>query len=379
MIPTPYYRVGTGVYFNKFHAYYQAQITNQPLEFDLFDQAFDNTDWSEPAETWDQLLDLRAQQIASKNKPIILSFSGGTDSYTMYQVFRRNKIPLRALHIKLKLDKASEPDLSGVLEFFRQGLDDPQCEILISYDDDKLLKSWYDSPEWLINRGGRYHFSIFGEGQPFEDNHWIDNSLGDDYIQVAGMEKPRIEFTDTGIFSYQEDMPYISRLGDPRYVYFYITPDMPQLHVKQSYMLARYILDLAKKYNQIPKNLEKIETLQRINYLNYAIKGCGRFGDLANSHHQKILNRGCTLIIPNGDISQARYTGRGQFMLEEGIRNGSEFALNYLRGFLHIKSDPVLASIFRDSNNLYSLQDIRSKSYQLDAAAFEIYTRVTTS
>lgn len=367
MIPTPYYQVGSGIYFNKFQAYLESQRSGQSLHFNLFDQAFDQADWREPAESWDQLLDMRAQQIASLGRPIVLSFSGGTDSYTMFRVFQRNGIKLRALHTKIKKDARYEPNTQGVLDFFHKELGEIDCDIFVSDDDPALLDSWYDSSEWTTRKICRHQFSIISESQPLEHNHWVGGALNDDYIQINGLEKPRIRFINGVAYSYQQDTPFFMRLGDPRYISFYVTPDLPKLHIKQSYMLARYLLALAEKYNVTPESIQDIETLQRLNYLNYAMIGCGRFaGDLASSHQQKYLNRTGTLFIPNGDISQTRVTGRARYMLEEGIRNGSRFATNYLQGLLALRSDQLMTTIFRDSENYYSVRDFDSKAYALD-------------
>ena len=96
LAPIMYYEVGTAPtvkFTNRFMAAHHAGTHNLNMRFNMYDSVFDHSDWSrEPDLTWDQLLDIRAQQIAAKNKPIVLYFSGGTDSYTIYKVFERNNI-----------------------------------------------------------------------------------------------------------------------------------------------------------------------------------------------------------------------------------------------------------------------------------------------
>jgi hypothetical protein len=66
------YQVGNKKFDNKFLAAREAAATNSNIHFNLFDSAFDRCNWLvNPAETWDQLLDIRANQIAAKNKPIV--------------------------------------------------------------------------------------------------------------------------------------------------------------------------------------------------------------------------------------------------------------------------------------------------------------------
>ena len=86
------YVVGTEIFTNKYLAFANSKKTGNPIRFALYEEAFDKASWDvEPNLSWDSMLDIRAQQLADKKKPIVLGFSGGTDSYTVYDVFKRNK------------------------------------------------------------------------------------------------------------------------------------------------------------------------------------------------------------------------------------------------------------------------------------------------
>ena len=87
---------------SQFDAWRAASKLGTMPHFYFYETEFDALDWTkEPTETWDQLLDRRAQQIAAKGKPIVLNFSGGTDSYTIYKVFERNNIHIDEIIIRV--------------------------------------------------------------------------------------------------------------------------------------------------------------------------------------------------------------------------------------------------------------------------------------
>ena len=360
-----HYRVDNQIFYNKFQAFYYSISNSKKLEFVLYDDVFDNVNWHEPSESWDFLLDLRAQQIASKNKPIILNFSGGTDSLTVYEVFKRNNIPLEAIHIKIKKDKMYEPDLTQLIDFLKSNT--PGCKVFVSEDDIDTLKKFYDSPDWIWKKSARINFSVaLSESVSIEENSYIDNSITDDYVWVTGSEKPRIKFINGIPYSYQEDTSFIQVIGNSRFENFFISSNMPELHIKQSYMLARYILSLSKKYKISVNNLDNIETLQNLDYLAYASIGCGRFaGDLANSHVQKRLNRSSKLYIPQFNKSDIIYQGRSKNIFEEGSRLNESYFDNYIDGLISLKTDPVMSKIFTDLDNYYSVKNLQSKHYQL--------------
>jgi hypothetical protein len=357
--------VDNQIYYNKFQAFYDSILKNKKIDFVLYDDTFDKLSWSEPVESWDFLLDIRAQKIAAKNKPIILNFSGGTDSLTVYEVFKRNNIPLEAIHIKIKKDKMYEPDLSRLMAFLKSNT--PSCKVFVSEDDVKTLEKFYNSSDWIWKKSARINFSVaLSESVPIEENSSIDNSITDDYIWVTGIEKPRIKFINNIPYSYQEDTPFMSIMGNTRFENFFISDDLPELHVKQSYMLARFILSLSKKYDLNVNRLDNIETLQNLNYLEYAVVGCGRFaGDLANSHVQKKLNRSSKLHISQFNKDDINYQGRSKYIFEEGLKSKELYFENYINGLVSLRTDPIMSKIFTDTDNYYSIKNLQSKHYQL--------------
>ncbi len=90
-----YYQVGDQQFDNKFQAVLYAQDQNLSIEWNFFDQQFQQVAWhDEPDENLDQLYRRRAQQLREKHDYLILFCSGGADSTNMLYSFLDNDIPV---------------------------------------------------------------------------------------------------------------------------------------------------------------------------------------------------------------------------------------------------------------------------------------------
>jgi hypothetical protein len=88
-----YYEVGNQQFVNKFQAVLHSQRHNLPIQWNFFDQQFQQVQWEiEPSQSLDQLYQQRAHQIRDKYDYIILFCSGGADSTNMLHSFLDNGI-----------------------------------------------------------------------------------------------------------------------------------------------------------------------------------------------------------------------------------------------------------------------------------------------
>lgn len=359
-----YYRVGQQQFVNKYLAFAESRRLGLPVSFDMFENSFDRCSWQDPVESWDQLLDRRARQIAEKNKPIVLAFSGGTDSYTIYQVFKRNNIPLHAVHFRTKDYAEEASQFEHSLPFIQKEQQELGFKLIHTKESAEALSDFYSTPDWVFSdTPARVEFGVMAEHTFLENNRYMQQQgLGQDYIYVTGHEKPYVEFRDGHFHSYVRDK-HFHNYTDPRVDYFFISPELPELHVKQSYLLARYMKHLADKTGRSPALFERIQDPSLFNYYDYATIGCGRFGDIADSRSQKLLIRRFTVIVPDGDITKTFYQGRSPKMFEEGLRHNLSYVTNYLKGLMALKSDPAFQSLF-DQEAIHP-KEIDSKHYQL--------------
>jgi len=366
-----YYEVGpeATIFTNKFFAARYAASKNlsiADIHFNLYDSAFDRCDWSrDPALSWDHLLDMRARQIAAKNKPIVLYFSGGTDSYTIYKVFERNQIPLTAIYLRKRPDHR-EGTYDRVHELFNAGLYNPSTLILIDDDFQKALSAAYDSPDWLWNLNSKQHFGVMG-GDRYSFNY-VSSVLGrDDFISVVGYEKPRLKITENAVYSYQDDDNYNKLMSSPGFDCFYISPDLPELHVKQSYMLLNYIKSKGQP-GALPKDLMYYSNIHLgwFDWLGYSIDACGRFDDLNLSPFQHSGNYMSEMRIPmSGKFDGSEVSGRPSEWFQDLYKTNRDIFKNYIDGYMSVVTDPAGKLLLTDPRNVFNFEHFNSKMYQM--------------
>jgi hypothetical protein len=358
-----FYQVGNDEFRNKFLAARHAVNTGKPMHFNLYESAFDAANWAqEPAMTWDQMLDIRAQQLAALNKPIVFFFSGGTDSYTIYKVFERNNI-----HIDVAFIMAfpEEQDVQRrPIELMTKNWYDPHTRIIVRDGLDLIKNNSYRSPDWIWETNVRYQFGVIGADDTGGDE--IANMLDtNDFVAVVGVEKPRLNFSSRGVFSYQDDEVYPRMMKDPRWHCFYITPDFPELHIKQSYMLLRYIQSLSPsattteelaKYNNVHRPKE-------FHWHRYS-SGCGRFGDLNSSHLVHVANANMALhLTDDKNANNYQMTGRKAFLYQN--LKDERIAQNYRLGVQSAIHDGAGRYLMQDPNNFFSIRQFQSKYYPM--------------
>lgn len=359
-----FYQVGDSRYSNKFLALAESKKTGIPLKFNFFEKEFDQYNWSlDPQLSWDNLLDIRAQQIANLNRPIIIAFSGGTDSYTVYEVFKRNKIKIDALYIKTKDCKEEESFYKHVLPFVEKERQELGFKVIHVNENTELLNLFYDTPDWWLKAAPQQlSFTVACGYMDLEKQESFKNSnIGSNFVFVLGLEKPRINIQNNNFYSYFRDTIF-ANFCDPRFEYFFTSPDLPELHIKQCHMLVDYIGSLAHKHNKPYEYYNRMHDVTHTAYVPYALRGCGRFGDLANSQLQKAMQINSTLYIPESGHN-VEFRGRSQDAFRSGLIHNESYIKNYISGIQAMKHDSVVGELFSNSNNAYALKDFESKHY----------------
>jgi hypothetical protein len=355
-----YYKVGDKTFINKFLAAEYAVKNNQSLHFNMYEDAFDRHNWLvEPILSWDQLLDIRANQIVAKNKPIVLNFSGGTDSYTIYKVFERNNLHIDYIYMRTKSDPIEHARSKQVFDLINGGLYDRTTKIIFRPDTEESYNSAYSSPDWILNKGIRTQFSILAGDAESDD--YVSKLIGtDEFVSIIGLEKPRLHFDATGVYSWQDDDNYCRVMGSNTMECFYLSPELPELHIKQSYMLLKYIQSLKPTARSTLDLVEfnDFHNPHKFDWLTYSISGCGRFGDLNKSTWQHMANYGSRF-----DIHALSYSGRSSDWFKS--LSGTSAVKNYIDGIMSIANDTTGKFLMRDLNNFYSLKHFRSKFYKL--------------
>jgi hypothetical protein len=302
---------------------YANRVRTRDIKFDLYNSVFAAQDWTnEPGASWQELCDARCRQLEQKNRPIVLMWSGGTDSYTIYNALKRNNVKISAFVIKTRDDEDLVNDSIGWLQ---KNHNDSGTEYIIQKNTD-VLANIYTSEEFLVNSSCYSTFSI-SSPDPYTDQ--ILRTKFNDPIILVGLEKPRLVLENNRWYSVGIDLLFESAMPPSSVEMFYITPELPELHIKQSWLLKNWIESLSFPLTENFVNHD-VHDARKFDYLSFAM-ACGRDGDLSRSHIQKITSRNTKIHIDLNDMSKSFMTGRGEKLFNQGVIDRTPIVMNYIR------------------------------------------------
>jgi hypothetical protein len=240
-----YWSVGDQRYYNQIEAWQAIERTGADYRFCLFEEAFDRHDWSkEPTESWEDLARVRCIQLREKYHNLKMLFSGGRDSTFALRSFIANHVPIDELLI---VDYKENPIrhkefltwIQPQAEQYRQF--NPQVKITTLTVDFKDYDKWYND-DWTQTRRAN---TLRGYFQPSDYTWMIQNQLGAEHSNtgiINGLEKPSVVVQNGGIYSTLNDHCFLHYFTNPDIMeFFYLTPDLPELHIKQCHMLVNHL------------------------------------------------------------------------------------------------------------------------------------------
>ena len=265
-----YYRVGFKKFYHKTLALIESSKTKYQIEWIFNDNEYGAIDWSIPIlESLDELYKHRAQQLRNNYDYLVLYFSGGADSSNMLRAFLNNGIFLDEIVMQ-----SPEP---AKKTFNDKDKSDANVYSEIPYSAIPILNELKNliHPNTVI----RYQDTSQGLVELFDHEDWFENNpfgvslalnplarqhtaFTDAYVlklcdtgkriaQVIGTDKPLITYDGKDYYSYFLDVialhvPPIDltkrEISDKAYhtEFFYWTPDMPKIAVKQAQEVKKY-------------------------------------------------------------------------------------------------------------------------------------------
>lgn len=260
-----YYLVGWKKFYNKTLALMESKTTGYEVQWVFNDDIYGRIDWTTPIET--PLLEIykkRAQQLRDKYDYLMLYFSGGADSAVILRTFVENNIFLDEIVMQLPEpvrqsftpNDTSEANFYAEIEYsavpyLNKIKNKLHPNTKIRYQD--FAKSGFEvlkKDNWLeavplctnITLSG-----VFRQIAQNNDHHILDlYSTGKSIAQILGIDKPLVYFDGKSYYSYFMDTStyhYVSpvdfnntELSKGKYAteFFYWTPDMPEIVVKQA-------------------------------------------------------------------------------------------------------------------------------------------------
>ena len=367
------YCVGGQHYNNVYLALHECWKTGSQLEFYCNDQVYDQYDWTaEPVQSLELLMDTHAVNLRNKFQRLVLLWSGGTDSHTIYNVFKRNNIHVDEIIIKASAHSAGFPEINH--EWIQKNHWDPTT-IITRYDDHDTSLRAFDIPDedWVWRDKGdllKYGMTSSGDGVKFlcEKNH-----AGHTYKAVAGYEKPRIVYRNGHWYHRQLDITLRPTMGHDYIEHFFLEP---LIAIKQAHLVKKSVKQKLSYTRQPLYNNDWAESKWPNTSAGYRAWSwaCGRHDEatLGVSYTQKQYNDALdkTEIDVLGNWRQLGITTDER--LSHDLQSGSLVAANYVKGFHNLHAETGFINYLKDQqyfkNNdacLTSLKFTWSKEYNI--------------
>ena len=270
-----WYVVGDQKFTNKIEAYYELnriiRTTNtvHDIHWDYHDDIFDKVVWTaEPPININEIYKNRALQIREQYDHVVLFYSGGVDSETMLNAFVDNNIRFDEIFIYgafniehgalQKFGYSREPGYY-TREYYlhveprlKELQKTHNFKITVWDWGDKIIETLDTNPDWFMDVGTRmapdaiprkFIHEVFRHNDVYEEK-------GKTAAFVYGVDKPRLFRDDTDIYFSFIDMQMTTGVGNSADInkktwendeFFYWTPNMPELVVKQAHLIYNYL------------------------------------------------------------------------------------------------------------------------------------------
>jgi hypothetical protein len=188
-----------------------------------------------------------AHDLRNRYERLILLWSGGTDSHTIYNIFKKNNIHIDEILIKASAHLAQYPDFH--VDWMRANHYD-STTIITRYDQNDTDLRQLDCPDenWVWKNKG--DLLMFGMSTGAEGvKHLIErNHAGHSWTAVAGFEKPRLVYKQGRWYARHLDSPLRQTMSYDHLNRFFLEP---LINIKQNHLVKHAV----KKYiaqNNLP-------------------------------------------------------------------------------------------------------------------------------
>ena len=371
------YTVNGKIFSDKIEAILEANKTLADINWSFHDEKLRKIKWYvEPELPLQTYYKLRAEQIRNEYDYVVIMFSGGADSRNIIQTFIKNNIKIDEVITSIpetglnnyKINSqninsenaASEWELSVYPVLKELSNFYPNIKITINDLFKNMLN--YKSDEWLYQSSDWIHPSTVARYKLENLKHLKDLAEQGKKIGVIyGTDKPFLVYENNGwLTSVISDLavnvarsPFDNDYPNVDIVLFYYAVDMPELMIKQSHVLARWI--------NLPEN----------NYIKYLIYD-NRIGNetfkntvydkIQNSHYQREI---IPCIYPDIDMKEI-------FQAHKSYQN---FMAHHDNWFYELHKDTkIYQMINSDFQSFY--KNIDSKYLNRNKTGFRLFRQV---
>lgn len=244
-------------------------------QFSIYQSSYSQIDWTlDPPESFQELMKKRAIELRNKYDYLVFAFSGGTDSITIYRIFEQLNIHIDEIIVGYEddNDRGFGP---GIIDWLIANHYDATTKITTNH----RTNAGHAIIERLLTTDDHRYFQHVYYGGP---THYLIDQLNEKYQGknwgiVMGYEKPHIVHDQTGWYVTFIDKVFRHIIGQPALELFFLTPTLPELHVKQCHLLYNYaknILGITQSWNS-----SAYSNLSQKTYYETAL-ACGRHLDV---------------------------------------------------------------------------------------------------
>lgn len=296
-----YYQIGSTVYTHKLSALIESSKNNSynptPPIWRFHEKIYSQLNWQEDSKfTLNELYQQRAKQLRDKYDYLVLSFSGGSDSWTVLQAFIDSgthldeifvRWPLSATHGKYSVNTVmsasnilSEWELTihPMLEEYRKII--PNTKITVYDWSDELLVRELTDDDWNIAQD-HLNPGSFLKFQSISSLEMKSIERGKKTAIIFGTDKPVLFYEDGKVYCTFTDKSAnghayskFNRVSE----LFYWSPDLPEIVHAQAREIYNYIkinkhlislIDKKTKHSETKKNMWNLVT-KTIIYKKYS-------------------------------------------------------------------------------------------------------------
>jgi hypothetical protein len=372
-----HYQVDGKNFYNNYLAYYESYKSGKPVTFNVNESEFDVLDWTKnPNESMDQIMANHAHFLRQKYDVLILHWSGGTDSHTIYNIFKQEKIHID--EIKVITGNERTPKFPTLFyDWLCKNHWDPTTKLTtIDVLDPNSKQSVMTDDNWMFNNVAFMPVFSYSSFEPADIQ--TNNELygGKSWAIISGHEKPDIVHLNGNWFTRFEDR--VMRQSMNPYVENFFTA--PLVHLKQSHLLKNAVKLKSSAfengqraidfYNMNNKNQRAID---QDDYHNHAT-ACGRHTELLYGHsslQKKVTKFQLTEI--NLDMVGGKLELHSEIpdqLLMEKIKDRHPMAMRYLNGINALTHEKPFMEFLNNTrlgmaNNPLGVKPIFSKPYNI--------------
>ena len=265
-----YYTCNGMEFESKIQALQHSTISHKPVEWQFNRWEFGQHNWmAEPPETLDQLYQRRARQIREQYDYVIVSFSGGSDSWNIMRAFMDQGLlvdeivsnwALDASSKYIVLDSKQHDSWNNVAEYHLNCVErikeiqarSPATKITVNDTSQALIDtfltaddaSWTAGKREVLNPTGatNYNYKYFSDVRKQFDR---DKKIA----IVLGQDKPKLIIKDRQLYTYFVDktinltsvQEHLGEYPNCHTMFFYWSPDSCDMLAKQAHVILRAI------------------------------------------------------------------------------------------------------------------------------------------